>query len=416
MKITRDFYIQKLIDRKNNGMIKIITGLRRCGKSYLLFDLFVDYLLEQGVQENHIIAISLDDRKNIKLRDPDELYRYVSAKIIDSDMYYILLDEIQFVDEFEDVLNGFLHIKNADTYVTGSNARFLSKDIITEFRGRGDQVHLYPLSFSEYMSAYAGTVEDGLRDYMVFGGMPYLFNCKTNSQKREYLNALFSETYLVDIIERNRIKNKAVLDDLLNIISSDIGSLTNPNKLVNTFKTEKKVCVAANTIKEYLDVLEEAFVIDKAYRYDVKGKKYIETPLKYYFTDIGLRNARIGFRQDEETHIMENVIFNEMKIRGYSVDVGNVVISEPNKNGNYVRKNTEVDFVCNDGINRTYIQAALNVASAEKLAQETRSLKAIGDSFEKIIVVKENVVPWRTEDGILVLGIRDFLLNPSMNY
>jgi len=416
MKITRDSYIQKLIDRKNNGMIKVITGLRRCGKSYLLFELFVDYLLEQGIQEDHIITVSLDDRKNIRLRNPDELYQYVSSKIADSDMYYILLDEIQFVNEFEDVLNGFLYIKNADTYVTGSNAKFLSKDIITEFRGRGDQVHLYPLSFSEFMSVYDGTVENGLRDYMIFGGMPYLFNCKTNAQKREYLTSLFSETYLVDIIERNHINNTAVLDDLLNIISSDIGSLTNPNKLVNTFKSEKKVGVAANTIKEYLEALEEAFVIDKAFRYDIKGKKYIETPLKYYFSDIGLRNARIGFRQDEEAHIMENVIFNELKIRGYSVDVGNVVISEPNKNGNYVRKNTEVDFVCNDGYNRIYIQSALNVSSTEKLAQESRSLKAIDDSFGKIIVVKDNIIPWRTEEGILVLGIRDFLLNQSMAF
>jgi len=412
MEVKRDQYLNKLIRRKHNGMIKVVTGLRRCGKSYLLFELFYRSLRESGVPDDHIIKIALDDRANIKYRNPDALYEHLRETIHDTDMYYILLDEVQLVNEFEDVLNSMLHIKNADTFVTGSNAKFLSKDIITEFRGRGDQVHMYPLSFSEFMSAFEGSEEEGWQHYMTYGGMPYIIQCVHHEQKVSYLTDLFSETYIKDVVSRNHIKNPDCLNDLLNIIASSIGSLTNPTKLANTFKTVKHVGIASNTIKEYLDFLSDSFIIEKADRYDVKGKRYIETPAKYYFTDIGLRNARLGFRQNEETHIMENIIYNELRIRDYSVDVGVVNISEPNEKGNYVRKQTEVDFVCNFASSRYYIQSALNVSSAEKMEQEARSLRKIDDSFKKIIVVKDPIIPWRTEDGILIVGIRQFLMNP----
>lgn len=411
MEIKRDSYIEMLKCRMGNGMIKVITGIRRSGKSFLLLELFYKYLLTQGIKEKHIIKLALDDRANIKYRNPDELYNFLVRKIKGNNTYYVLLDEVQYVAEFEDILNSLLHIKNTDVFVTGSNAKFLSKDIITEFRGRGDQIHIYPLSFKEFYSAYQGDKNKALREYMLYGGLPYILKCSNEQQKTKYLENLFTETYIKDVINRNNIKNDGVLSDLLNVIASSVGSLTNPNKLVNTFKTVKKIGIAANTIKEYLEYLEDAFIVEKAFRYDVRGKKYIETPLKYYFTDIGLRNARIGFRQDEATHIMENVIFNELKIRGYKVDVGVVTISEPNENGNYVRKQTEIDFVCNMSDKRYYIQSALSVSDIDKMNQECRPLMKTNDSFKKIIVVREPVIPWTNEKGIYIIGLEDFLLD-----
>ena len=411
MEISRDRYIDMLKARMGNGMIKVITGIRRCGKSYLLFELFYKYLLSLGVPEDHIIRLALDDRANKRYRNPDELYRYIRDCLVDDGRYFVLLDEVQYVSEFEDVLNSLLHISSVDAYVTGSNAKFLSKDIITEFRGRGDQVHMYPLSYREFSSAYEGTENRRLREYMLYGGLPFILKCSSAEQKVRYLEDLFTETYIKDVVGRNRIRNEAVLNDLINVVASSIGSLTNPNKLSNTFRSVKHVNVTANTINEYLNGLEDSFILEKAQRYDVKGRKYIETPLKYYFTDLGLRNARIGFRQYEETHIMENMIFNELRYRGYAVDVGNVTVSEKNGNGNYVRKQVEVDFVCHQGDRCFYIQSALSVSDPEKLAQEMRPLVRTGDSFRKIIVVRDPVIPWRTEEGILVIGIEDFLMN-----
>lgn len=411
--IKRDIYLQKIIDRMNNGMIKVITGIRRCGKSYLLFEIFYKYLLEHGVSNSHIITLQLDDRLNIKYRNPDELCDFIHSKIIDFQKYYILLDEVQLVQNFEEVLISFLHIQNVDIYVTGSNAKFLSSDIITEFRGRGDQIYLSPLSFKEFFSASQFEYEDAYNEYSMFGGMPYLLFCKTDEQKISYLNNLFKETYIKDIVNRYNLRNIDVLEDILNIISSSIGSLTNPNKLSNSFKSIKNQIVAPNTINQYLEYCVDSFLIRKAYRYDVKGKKYIDTPLKYYFTDIGLRNARLGFRQQEESHIMENIIYNELIIRGYNVDVGVITISEKNQNNNYVRKQIEVDFVCNLGYERYYIQSALNIDSIKKRNQEERPLIKIDDSFRKIIIVKNNIKKWKDDNGVLFLGLKEFLLNPD---
>lgn len=411
--IKRDKYLQKLIDRMNNGMIKIITGIRRCGKSYLLFDIFYNYLIENGINKSHIITLQLDDRLNIKYRNPDNLCEYIHSKIVDDDKYFILLDEVQFVENFEDVLNSFLHIKNADVYVTGSNAKFLSSDIITEFRGRGDQIHLSPLSFKEYFDYCNLDFDDAWNEYSMYGGMPYLFMCKTSEQKINYLNNLFNETYLKDIVNRNHVKNTDVLEDILNIVSSSVGSLTNPNKLSNSYKSLKHLTIAPNTIKQYLDYCVDSFLLKKAYRYDVKGKNYIDTPLKYYFTDIGLRNVRLGFRQQEENHIMENIIYNELIIRGYNVDIGVVTISEKNENNNYVRKQLEVDFVCNLGYERYYIQSALNIDSIEKRQQEEKPLVNIDDSFRKIIIVRNNIKKWKDEKGVLILGLKEFLMDPE---
>lgn len=411
--IIRNDYLQKLIDRMNNGMIKVITGIRRCGKSYLLFEIFYNYLLQNGVDKSHIITLQLDDRLNIKYRDPDNLCEYIHNKIIDNENYYILLDEVQYVKEFEDVLNSFLHIKNVDVYVTGSNAKFLSSDIITEFRGRGDQIYLSPLSFKEYYDYCKLDFEEAWNEYSMYGGMPYLLMCKTNEQKIKYLDNLFKETYIKDIVNRHDIKNTEVLEDVLNIISSSVGSLTNPNKLSNSFKSMKNLVVAPNTIKQYLDYCVDSFLIEKAYRYDVKGKKYLDTPLKYYYTDIGLRNVRLGFRQQEENHIMENIIYNELIIRGYQVDVGVVTISEKNENNNYVRKQLEVDFICNLGYERLYIQSALNIDDVEKKEQEEKSLIKIDDNFRKIIIVKSNIKKWKNEKGILILGLKEFLTCPE---
>lgn len=411
--IKRDIYLQKIIDRMNNGMIKVITGIRRCGKSYLLFEIFYKYLLENGVSNSHIITLQLDDRLNIKYRNPDVLCDFIHSKIIDFQKYYILLDEVQLVQNFEEVLISFLHIQNVDIYVTGSNAKFLSSDIITEFRGRGDQIYLSPLSFKEFFSASQFEYEDAYNEYSMFGGMPYLLFCKTDEQKISYLNNLFKETYIKDIVNRYNLRNIDVLEDILNIISSSIGSLTNPNKLSNSFKSIKNQIVAPNTINQYLEYCVDSFLIRKAYRYDVKGKKYIDTPLKYYFTDIGLRNARLGFRQQEESHIMENIIYNELIIRGYNVDVGVITISEKNQNNNYVRKQIEVDFVCNLGYERYYIQSALNIDSIKKRNQEERPLIKIDDSFRKIIIVKNNIKKWKDDNGVLFLGLKEFLLNPD---
>lgn len=390
-------------------MIKVITGIRRCGKSYLLFELFKNHLLQEGVEKNHIIAIALDDRMNKKYRNPDELCSYVHEQITDEKMYYVLLDEVQMVDEFEDVLNSFLHIENVDTYVTGSNAKFLSKDIITEFRGRGDQVHLYPLSFSEFMQVYPNDIHQGWQDYAMYGGMPKLIGMEEPADKIAYLKGIFSETYMKDILERNDVRNQGELEELLDYLASAIGGLTNPKKLADTFKSVKNVSVHQETIKTYLDYFEDSFLIQKADRYDVKGKKYISTPAKYYFTDVGLRNTRLNFRQFEEPHIMENIIYNELVIRGYNVDVGVVEYNyyEDNKRK---QKKLEVDFVCNQGSKRIYIQSALSLPTTEKEEQEQQSLGKINDSFKKIIIVKDGPTHYN-ENGIFILNLFEFLMD-----
>ncbi len=417
MEIKRDLYLNKLIRHKHNGMIKVITGIRRCGKSYLLFELFYKHLLSVGVPEDHILKIALDDRINKKFRNPDYLCDYVHDYIKDGDMYYILLDEVQLVPEFEDVLNSFLHIKNADTFVTGSNAKFLSKDIITEFRGRGDQIHIAPLSFSEFMSAFDGTAEQGWNQYINFGGLPKLFDFETEEDKSNYLKDIFTETYIKDIRERNKIRSDTELDELLDILSSAIGSLTNPKKLSDTFKSVKQVQLHPDTIKNYLDCFVDSFLIEQAKRYDIKGKRYINTPSKYYFTDIGLRNARLNFRQSEETHAMENVIYNELRIRGFNVDVGIVEYYSSENSKKSVLKQAEVDFVCNLSDKRYYIQSALSVPTKEKLEQEQNSLVRIDDSFKKMIIVKDISRSHYNEDGIYLMRLFDFLLNPdSLNF
>lgn len=413
MEIRRDIYLNKLISKKHNGLIKVVTGMRRCGKSYLLFNLFKDYLVNEGVNENHIIEIAFDSFENRKYRDPEVLFPYLMEKIADNEMYYVLLDEVQMLDDFESVLNSLGRKKNVDVYVTGSNAKFLSKDIITEFRGRGDEVHMYPLTYSEFMSVYDGDKQEGWRDYVLFGGIPLVLGFETADQKSDFLKSLFEETYISDIIGRNNIRNKAELEELLNILSSAIGSLTNPSKLSATFKSVKNKTISKDTIIKYIDYLKDSFLIDSAIRYDIKGKKYINTPSKYYFTDLGLRNARLNFRQVEETHAMENIIFNELKVRGYNVDVGVVVMNEVDKNGKKIRKQLEVDFVCNKGSKRFYIQSAYALPDKEKMEQEQRSLVNTGDGFKKIIITKDAVAPLYNEEGILVMSVYDFLLNPD---
>ncbi len=377
--------------------------MRRCGKSYLLFNLFKEYLINEGVAGNRIIEIAFDSYEYKKYRDPEVLFPYLMEKISDDGMYYVLLDEVQLLDDFESVLNSLARKKNVDVYVTGSNANFLSKDIITEFRGRGDEVHMYPLTFSEFMSVYDGDRQQGWRDYVLFGGIPLVIGFETADQKSDYLKSLFEETYISDIIGRNNIRNKAELEELLNILSSAIGSLTNPSKLSATYKSVKNKTISKETITKYIDYLKDSFLIDSAIRYDIKGKKYINTPSKYYFTDLGLRNARINFRQVEETHAMENIIFNELKVRGYNVDVGVVVMNEVDKEGRKIRKQLEVDFVCNKGSKRFYIQSGY----------EQRSLMNTGDGFKKIIITKDAVAPLYNEEGILVMNVYDFLLNPN---
>ena len=406
--INRDSYLKKLIDRKENNLIKIITGIKRSGKSYLLDPIYKNYLLDNGVDNNHIIKIDLDLRANKKFLDPDYLDNYVRNSIRDEKVYYCLLDEIQNVPDFESVLNGFLKIPNLDVYVTGSNSKFLSSDIITEFRGRGDEIRVYPLTFSEFLSVFDGTKEEAWNSYIMFGGLPLILNQKTDEQKRNYLISLFNTTYLKDTIERNNINRVDVLDSLINLLSSSIGSLTNPKKISDTFISSGFKDVSINTISSYLNCLLDSFIIEKVERYDVKGKKYISTPSKYYFSDIGLRNARINFRQMEENHIMENIIYNELLSRGYNVDVGVVEVREGN-----IRKQLEVDFVCNQSDKRFYIQVALNLDTREKTIQEEKSLLNINDNFKKIIVVKDNILKWYTEEGILVIGLQEFLLNKN---
>ena len=413
MDIKRDLYLQQLIDRRHNGMIKVVTGVRRCGKSYLVFNLFNNYLKSNGVDDKHIIKVNLENRRNKKLRNPDALLEYIDAQLIDQDMYYILLDEVQLVDEFEDMLNSYLDVPNADVYVTGSNARFLSKDVITEFRGRGDEVKIYPLSFAEFMSAFDGSNQLGLDEYMTFGGLPLILSYKTQEQKSAYLKNLFEETYIKDIKERYQIRHEEEFEELLNIISSSIGSLTNPTKLSKTFQSVKHVTVNPETIKYYLEYLCDSFLVSKAMRYDVKGKKYIDTPYKYYFTDMGLRNARINFRQDEKTHLMENVIYNELLIRGFNVDVGVVPVVSRDENGKQVRSQLEIDFVCNQGSKRYYIQSAFRMNSESKEQQEQASLTKVNDSFKKIIITGEESLVHRNEQGITTMSIYDFLLNPN---
>lgn len=413
MIVQRDIYLQRLVHRRHNGMIKVITGVRRCGKSFLLFELFYKFLLEQGVREDHIVKVALDDRMNRSLRNPDALCEYVYGRIKDKEMYYILLDEVQLVNEFEDVLNSFLHIGHADVYVTGSNARFLSKDVITEFRGRGDEVRMFPLSFREFMSVYDESVQRGLDEYMVYGGLPQVLSLTTEEQKVSYLKNLFAETYLTDIKERYHIRHDDELEDLLNVVSSGIGSLTNPHKLVNTFMSVKAVKIDQATVKSYLDYLCDSFLIERAMRYDVKGRRYIDTPQKYYFVDMGLRNARLNFRQDERAHIMENVVFNELLIRGFNVDVGVVPLTYTDERGNRRKTQLEIDFVCNLGSRRYYVQSAYHIASDEKRIQEQASLRKVGDSFKKIVVVGDDVTIRRNEDGITTMSIYDFLMNET---
>ena len=413
MEIRRDIYLNKLISKKHNGLIKVVTGMRRCGKSYLLFNLYKEYLVNEGVNEKHIIEIAFDSFENKKYRDPEVLFPYLMEKIADNEMYYVLLDEVQMLDDFESVLNSLGRKKNVDVYVTGSNAKFLSKDIITEFRGRGDEVHMYPLTYSEFMSVYDGDKQEGWRDYVLFGGIPLVLGFETADQKSDFLKSLFEETYISDITGRNNIRNKAKLEELLNILSSAIGSLTNPSKLSATFKSVKNKTISKETIIKYIDYLKDSFLIDSAIRYDIKGKKYINTPSKYYFTDLGLRNARLNFRQVEETHAMENIIFNELKVRGYNVDVGVVVMNAVDKSGKKIRKQLEVDFVCNKGSKRIYIQSAYALPDKEKMEQEQRSLVNTGDGFKKIIITKDAVAPLYNEEGILVMSVYDFLLNPD---
>lgn len=416
MEIKRDMYLNKLIRHKGNGMVKIITGVRRCGKSYLLFKLFRDHLIDSGVAQDHIISIALDDYGNRVLQNPDELYNYVKSRVTADGNYYILLDEIQMVKDFEGVVNGFLHITNADIYITGSNSKFLSTDILTEFRGRGDEIRVYPLCFSEFYSVYGGEFDKAWLVYCNYGGMPLCLSMQTQEDKAKYLTNLFETTYLADIINRNNLRGNAEINELTDILASSIGSLTNPLKLSNTFASTKNVKLSANTISAYLDYLQDAFLIEKSVRYDIKGKKYINTPAKYYFVDLGLRNARLAFRQQEYTHIMENVIYNELRLRGYSVDVG-VVDNVEKENGVSVRKRFEVDFVVNLGNRRYYIQSAYNIPTDEKMEQEQASLLSINDAFRKIIIVNQQILSGYNEQGILMLSLQDFLLYPekSMN-
>ena len=412
MEIKRDFYLQELLQSRHNGMIKVITGLRRSGKSYLLFNLFADALVHEGVADNHIIKINLEDRRNSELRDPDNLLHQIDSLLVDDQMYYILLDEVQMVREFEDVLNSYLSVKNADVYVTGSNAKFLSKDIITEFRGRGWGVHVHPLSFEEYVSVHSTSdMTRALMDYMQYGGLPKVALMQDENEKKTYLQDLLLHTYLRDIKERNGILLDSDLEELIDVIASNIGSLTNPLKIQNTFKSVKQSSITQDTIKKYLDYMQDAFLIEKAVRYDIKGRKYIDTPAKYYFEDLGLRNARLNFRQTEQTHLMENLIYNELRLRGYSVDVGQVTMYIRNEEGKTERKQLEVDFVCNKGYDRVYIQSALNLDGDSKEEQELASLKHINDNFQKVVIVGGMQPTYRNNDGILVLNIFDFLQN-----
>lgn len=411
MEIKRDFYLQKLLNRRHNGMIKVITGMRRCGKSYLLFNLFVKALRQEGIGDDHIIQINLEDRRNSALRDPDRLLNYIDSLLVDKQMYYVLLDEVQMVSEFEDVLNSYLHVENADVYVTGSNARFLSKDVITEFRGRGDEVRIHPLSFMEYKSVRNDAyLEQTLNDYMQYGGLPKVATLAEDAERKTYLGNLFTQTYLKDIKDRYDIQLDSDLEELVNVMASGIGSLTNPLKLQNTFKSVKQSSISQDTIKKYLDYMQDAFLIEKAVRYDIKGRNYISTPAKYYFEDLGIRNARLNFHQTEQTHLMENLIYNELRMRGYSVDVGQVTLNDKNGEGKSERKQLEVDFVCNKGYDRVYIQSAFALPTEEKREQEFNSLRRLNDGFQKMVVVGGLQPTYRDDDGIWIVNVFDFLL------
>lgn len=406
--IKREQYLNELVSSRENKLIKVITGIRRCGKSYLLDPIFKNYLLESGIKEDHIVKLDLDLIENKKYREPMELFNYVMGKVTDKEMYYILLDEIQLVDNFEDVLNSFLKKTNLDVYVTGSNSKFLSTDIVTEFRGRSTEIKIYPLSFSEFVELKNVSIDTAWKEYILYGGLPPVILQEDEKQRREYLHSLFETTYIKDIIERNDIKRKDVLDSVINILASSVGSLTNPMNIYKTYTSVGDKDISINTITSYIEYIENAFLVKKVERYDVKGRKYISTPFKYYFTDLGLRNVRLNFRQQEENHIMENIIFNELLIRGYTVDVG--VVETRNSDG---RTYYEIDFICNMASNRYYIQSALNIDSKEKNYQESRPLNCVGDNFKKIIVVKDDINSWYNEDGILIIGIKDFLLNKS---
>ena len=428
MEIKRERYLEKLIKHRHNGLVKIITGIRRCGKSYLLNKLFYRHLIENGIKEDHIIKFAFDSADDLALIgekltdiqkkkrkvDPDKFIEYIKTKVKDNQMYYLLLDEVQMLDAFESVLNGYLRNDNMDVYVTGSNAKLLSRDIVTEFAGRGDEIHMCPLSFSEFMSVYKGDKYEGLSQYMLYGGIPLVVLADEESDKANLLQRLFYETYIRDIEQRHKIRNKSELEDLLNVLSSSIGSLTNPEKLCNTFRSVKKSKITAATLKKYLDAFEDSFLIYSANRYDIKGKSYIASLKKYYFSDLGLRNACINFRQIEQTHSMENIIYNELKIRGFNVDVGIVTSLQKNAEGKYIRKQLEVDFVCNQGTHRYYIQSAFSLPNAEKQKQETRLFKKIEDSFKKIIVTHDMIPKFYNEDGVLTVNIYDFLLDESI--
>lgn len=410
MVIERNKYLQELVSCRHNGLVKIITGMRRCGKSFLLFRLFRRFLEDNGVANDHIVEMAFDDYAFKEFRNPDKFYAYVKGRIIDDQPYYILLDEVQMLDEFEDVLNGLLHIPNADVYVTGSNAKFLSKDIITEFRGRGYQIHVSPLSFAEFMSVYEGDREDGWNEYLLYGGLPPVVLLKTEEEKVKLLDSLLAETYIIDVVNRNKIKNDSELNDLFKILASGIGGLTNPQRLSNTFQSVKNVSMSPATIKKYIECLSDAFLLESCNRYDVKGRKYIGTPLKYYFSDLGIRNALLGFRQQEKTHLMENAVYNELCARGYSVDVGNVEVNTVDEKGTKVRRMLEVDFVCNRGYKRCYIQSALSLPDREKMQQESASLLRINDSFMKYVITGDRIKKYQNDDGIVIMNVLDFLL------
>lgn len=413
MVIQRDTYLGRLIAGKHNRLIKIVTGIRRCGKSFLLFDLFYQHLKEQGIDESHIIKYAMDDLENEHLHDPHELLNAIKSHITDEETYYILLDEIQLTDHFEDVLNSLLHVKNTDVYVTGSNSRFLSSDIITEFRGRGEELRLYPLSFAEYASAFEGSKYDAWREYTTYGGLPIILTMDSEQKKAAYLRNLFESVYIVDIIERHNITNQTEFMELAQVMASSIGSPCNPTRISNTFKSTKNTDISHKTISNYLKYMQEAFLLQKSDRYNVKGRKYIGTLAKYYFEDIGIRNAILNFRQQEETHIMENIIYNELRMRGYNVDVGDVEIRTRDKDGKQQRVHLEIDFIVNQGSQRYYIQSAFAIPDREKEEQETRSLRNVGDEFKKIVIVERDIKPWRNEKGILIMGLMDFLLDKN---
>ena len=410
MEIKRDIHLKRLIASRHNGLIKVVTGIRRCGKSYLLMTLFRNFLLEDGVREDHIIMVDLENRRNKKLRDPDNLLEYIDQQMVDDGMYYILLDEIQVVSEFEDVLNSYLSVPNADVYVTGSNSRFLSKDVITEFRGRGDEIHITPLSFMEFHSAHPEMESYvALQEYLTFGGLPQVCTEPDESKKTGYLQRLFEKTYLTDIRERYHIRGEEVMEELLDVVASCIGGLTNPSKIENTFRSVKGIHLSKNTIKQYLDILEESFLVNRCIRYDIRGRKYIDTPQKYYFEDLGLRNARIGFRQVEQTHLMENMIYNELRLRGYIVDVGVVTSNMKGEDGVYRRNQLEVDFVCNKGSRRVYVQSAFRLPTQEKREQEMASLLKIDDSFRKVIITEDMIKRHQDDNGVEWVNVFDFL-------